>query len=50
MIEKTKSGSRVGVALAGVFATIAGIGEIIIGLTGKCLEPISKFPTTVDPL
>jgi hypothetical protein len=37
MIEKTKSGSRVEVALVGAFATIPGIGEIIIGLTGNCL-------------
>jgi hypothetical protein len=37
MIEKTKSGSRVGIALVGAFATIAGIGEIIVGLTGNYL-------------
>jgi hypothetical protein len=37
MIEKTKSGSRVGIALVGAFATIAGIREIIVGLTGNCL-------------
>jgi hypothetical protein len=37
MIEKTKSGSRVGIALVGTFATIAGIGEIIVGLTGNYL-------------
>jgi uncharacterized membrane protein len=35
MIEKTKSGSRVGIALVGTFATIAGIGEIIV--TGNYL-------------
>jgi hypothetical protein len=34
MIEKTKSTSRVGIALVGAFATIAGIGEIVVGLTG----------------
>ena len=37
MIEKTKSGSRVGITLVGAFATIAGIGEIIVGLTGNYL-------------
>jgi hypothetical protein len=38
MIEKTtKSGSPVGIALVGAFATIAGIGEIIVGLTGNYL-------------
>jgi hypothetical protein len=38
MIEKTtKSGSRVGIALVGAFATIAGIGEILVGLTGNYL-------------
>ena len=37
MIEKTKSGFRVGIALVGAFATIAGIGEIIVGLTGNYL-------------
>jgi hypothetical protein len=37
MIEKTKSRSRVGITLVGAFATIAGIGEIIVGLTGNCL-------------
>ena len=37
MIEKTKSGSRVGIALVGAFATIGGIGEIIVGLTGNYL-------------
>ena len=37
IIEKTKSGSRVGIALVGAFATIAGIGEIIVGLTGNYL-------------
>jgi hypothetical protein len=37
MVEKTKSGSRVGIALVGAFATIAGIGEIIVGLTGNYL-------------
>jgi heme/copper-type cytochrome/quinol oxidase subunit 1 len=33
--EKTKSGFRVGIALVGAFATVAGIGEIIVGLTGN---------------
>ena len=37
MIEKTKSGSPVGIALVGAFATIAGIGAIIVGLTGNYL-------------
>ena len=37
MIEKTKSGSRVGNALVGAFATVAGIGEIVVGLTGNYL-------------
>ena len=38
MIEKTtKSGSPVGIALVGAFATIAGIGEIVVGLTGNYL-------------
>jgi hypothetical protein len=37
MIEKTKSGSCVGIALVGAFATIAGIGEIVVGLTGNYL-------------
>ena len=37
MIEKTKSASRVGIALVGAFATVAGIGEIIVGLTGNYL-------------
>ena len=35
MIEKTKSGSRIGIALVGAFATIAGFGEIVVGLTGN---------------
>jgi len=36
MIEKTtKSGSPVGIALVGAFATIAGIGEIVVGLPGN---------------
>jgi hypothetical protein len=34
MIEKTKSGSRVGIALVGAFATVAGIGEIVVGSMG----------------
>ena len=38
MIEKTTSGSRVRIALLGVFATIAGIGEMIVGLTGNYLS------------
>ena len=37
MIEKTKSGSRVGNALVGAFAIVAGIGEIVVGLTGNYL-------------
>ena len=37
MIEKTKTGSRVGIALVGAFATVAGIGEIVVGLTGNYL-------------
>ena len=37
MIEKTKSGSRVGIALVGAFATVAGIGEIVVCLTGNYL-------------
>jgi hypothetical protein len=37
MIEKTKSGSRFGIALVGAFAIIAGLGEIIVGLTGNYL-------------
>jgi hypothetical protein len=38
MIEKTKSGSRVGIVLVGALATIAGIGEMIVGLTGNYLS------------
>ena len=38
MIEKTTSGSRVRIALLGAFATIAGIGEMIVGLTGNYLS------------
>jgi uncharacterized membrane protein len=37
MIEKTKSGSRVGIALVGAFATVAGTGEIVVCLTGNYL-------------
>jgi hypothetical protein len=36
MVEKTtKLGPPVGIALVGAFATIAGIGEIVVGLTGN---------------
>ena len=36
MIEKTtKSGSPVGIALVGAFATTAGIGEITLKRTGQ---------------
>ena len=36
MIEKTtKSGSPVGIALVGAFATTAGIGEIMLKRTGQ---------------
>jgi len=37
MVEKAKSGSRVGIALVGAFATVAGIGEIVVCLTGNYL-------------
>jgi hypothetical protein len=42
MIEKTKSGSRVVIALVGAFATIAGVGEIIVGLTGNYLGILTR--------
>jgi len=35
--KTTKSDSPVGIALVGAFATIAGIGEIVVGLTGNYL-------------
>jgi hypothetical protein len=35
MVEKAKSGSRVGIALVGAFATTAGIGEITLKRTGQ---------------
>ena len=39
MIEKTtKSGSPVGIALVGAFATTAGIGEITLKRTGKYFD------------
>ena len=38
MIEKTKSGSRVGIALVGAFATTAGIGEITLKRTGQYFD------------
>ena len=39
MIEKTtKSGSPVGIALVGAFATTAGIGEITLKRTGQYFD------------
>ena len=38
MVEKAKSGSRVGIALVGAFATIAGIGEITLKRTGQYFD------------
>ena len=36
--EKAKSGSRVGIALVGAFATTAGIGEITLKRTGQYFD------------
>jgi hypothetical protein len=47
MIEKTKSGSRVGIALVGAFATTAGIGEITLKRTG---QPSTAFSSCGDAL
>jgi hypothetical protein len=50
MIEKTKSGSRVGIALVGAFATTAGIGEITLKRTGQHFDRLlilrRRFGTT----
>jgi hypothetical protein len=48
MIEKTKSGSRVGIALVGAFATTAGIGEITLKRThfDRLLILRRRFGTT----
>ena len=51
MIEKTKSGSRVGIALVGAFATIAGIGEIIVGSTGNYLGVLAhSIPPAISTI